>query len=52
MVNVDRYIKMLPTDYLYFNCGIFPKKDHKLQINKKTSRVAWENKGRKGDIDT
>ena len=29
LVNVDRRFKILPTHYLYFNCGKFPKKAHK-----------------------
>ena len=52
LVNVDRHFKMLPTYYLYLNCRKFPKKANKLEMNKKKSREAWENKNRKGDIDT
>ena len=43
---------MLPTYYLYFNCSKFPKKVNELEIHKKKSRETWENKNRKGDIDT
>ena len=51
LVNVDRHFKMLPTYYLYFNCSKFPKKALELEMNKKTSYKAWENKSRKGNID-
>ena len=34
LVKVDRHFKMLPTYYLYFNCGKFPKKAHEMEINK------------------
>ena len=50
LVNVDRHFKMLPAYYLYVNCGKFCKETHELEINKKRSLEAWDNKNRKGDI--
>ena len=41
---------MLATYYLYFNCSKFHKKGHDLEINKKKSCKALENKSRKSDI--
>ena len=43
---------MLPTYYFYLNGLKFPKATNELEINKKKSREAWENKSRKGDMDT
>ena len=51
-VNVDPHFKMLPTFYRHFNFSRFPKRVHKVEINKKKSREAWENNNRKDDIGT
>ena len=51
LVNVNPHFKMLLAHYLYFHISKFPKKANKLEINKKKSPEAWENKSRKDDID-
>ena len=52
LINVDGHIKMLPSYYRYFNCGKFPEKAHELELNKKKSRQARENKSRKDHTGT
>ena len=43
---------MLPTYSHYLAVVNFQKKPHELEMNKKKSREAWENKCRRGDIGT
>ena len=38
--------------HIIFNCTKFPQKAHELEISKKKSREAWENKSIKGDTGT